>query len=263
LLLLTSPSGCLALNQYHPAEVLVRDAETKKPIPDAQVRISYPLTRSSFAPHESTGKTGTDGIARVEIASGEESCILLATAAAGFMSKPEDISAAAKRQSEPPAWFGRTQSSPAHFIVDMYAEPRFCIELIVPTGFRGLVTAEVLYQDEMVAPVGQRCFSSTVQSPGTVQVFAPGVLQRFPPIYRARFVDGTPLSEDLDVLKIGFHWLKRDGQTEYFVVGTLTDYERFSRDLAGSRDASDQRSSDSGKGRGRGGRRNRTEQPVQ
>ena len=96
-------SGCLVLNQYNPAEVLVRDAETKKPIPAAQVRISYPISRYSFAPHESTGTTDAEGIAHLEIASSEDSCILLNAAAAGYMSKPEDISAEAYRQIEPPS----------------------------------------------------------------------------------------------------------------------------------------------------------------
>jgi hypothetical protein len=252
-------SGCLALNQYHPAEVLVRDAETKKPIPAAQVRISYPISRYSFAPHESTGTTDGEGIAHLEIASSDDSCILLSAATAGYMSKPKDISAESYRQIEPPFWFRWAKPALAHFIVEMYAEPRFCIELVVPTGFRGLVKAEVQYQDESLSPIGQRCFTYTVQPTGAVQIVAPGVLRRFPPVYRARYADGTPLSEDMDALKIGFRWLKRDGDTEYFLVGTLTDYENFSRDLAGSHSGPEKRSSDSGKSRGRGGRRNRAD----
>jgi hypothetical protein len=250
-------SGCVALNSYHPAEVVVRDAETKKPIPSAQVRICYPLTRSSFAPHESVGTTNNAGIASLEIATCEDSFIMVDAKADGFMSRPLDISSEAERQMKTSSWLNWNKPSIAHFTVEMYALPRFCIEFALPAGYRGLVKAQVEFQEQIPCRPGQRNFNYQVQSSGDVEVRAPNVLGQYPPVYRAKSADGTLLTEDMDATKIGFRWLNRDGTEEYFVVGTLTEYESYQRAAISRSSGSEKHSSASAKERGRGGRRNR------
>jgi hypothetical protein len=251
--------GCVALNSYNPAEVLVRDAETKKPIPSAQVHISYPLTRSSFAPHESVGTTNNVGIANLEVATCEDSFIMVDAKADGFMSRTLDISSEAERQLKPSYWLSWSKPSIAQFTVEMYALPRFCIEFVLLAEYRGLVKAQVEFQEQIPCPASQRVFNYEVQPDGKVYVLAPKVLGQYPPVYRAKAADGTLLTEEMDATKIGFRWLKRDGNDEYFVVGTLTEYESYQRAAISRPGRSEEHSSDSGKGHGRGGRRNRSD----
>ena len=65
-LLLALAPGCQVFQSGRPVSVLAVDAETKKPIPGAEVRISYPLTPAYRAPAESSGKTGEDGVAALQ-----------------------------------------------------------------------------------------------------------------------------------------------------------------------------------------------------
>jgi hypothetical protein len=247
----------VALDRYRQVDVVVRDAETGKPVPAANVRISYPTARSSFAPHEAASTTSPDGVARIDVAPYAESCILLEVGAAGYISYPRDVCAEVLRQTEPDSWFAAKKHPPLQLAVAMLAEPRFCIEWIVPTGFRGLIKAEVKLDDQLQCPPAQRCLRFEVPPSGQVQIAVPGGLQHYPPAYRARYADGTPLSEDVDALKIGFQWLKRDGDYEYFVVGTRVDFESYRRENSSQRSNPEPQSSDSGKGHGRGNRRNR------
>jgi hypothetical protein len=67
--LLAVAPGCQAFHSYRPVPVLVRDAESKQPIPGAHVRISYPLMEPAYAPPaDSSGPTGADGVARLRAA---------------------------------------------------------------------------------------------------------------------------------------------------------------------------------------------------
>src|ERR1700722_10877954 len=59
-LLLALAPGCQVFRSGQTVSVLAVDAETKKPISGADVRISYPLTPAYRAPAESSGKTGED-----------------------------------------------------------------------------------------------------------------------------------------------------------------------------------------------------------
>ena len=65
LVLFAFASGCQVLYRYRPVPVLVCDAETKKPIADADVHLSYPLSRDSRAPFNSSERTGPDGVAHL------------------------------------------------------------------------------------------------------------------------------------------------------------------------------------------------------
>jgi hypothetical protein len=66
--LLALAPGCQVLYRYRPLPVLVRDAETKKPIEGADVHLSYPLSRDSLAPFDSSERTDKDGIAHLRAA---------------------------------------------------------------------------------------------------------------------------------------------------------------------------------------------------
>ena len=252
--LLTITAGCQSLYRYRPIGVLVQDAETMKPIPGAQVRLSYPLVRSSVAPYDSSGTTGPDGIARLRAAPCGESVALLEVSGPGYLSESMDVSSEAIEHIEPAPWFGTPPQRPANFVLKMLAGPRFAVELVLPTGYRGLVVADVQFLNEVPCPPGQRRFSYEVPSSGRVQVRGPGLLLSHLPDYGARYADGTVLGPEMDAVKVGFRWLKQDGPREYFVVGTQPEYESYRLDLLSHSTGQDSRPSGGGQGGGRGGR---------
>jgi hypothetical protein len=256
-LLATAVPGCLTLERSRQVDVIVQDAETGKPISAAKVCVSHFAERSAFAPHESSGVTGANGVARVEAVPNAEFCIWLEAKAAGYLSDSRDVCAEMIRQGEPDSWLPIQKHPALRLTVALYAEPRFCIEWTVPTGFRGLIKAVVNYDKDFQCPPAQRCFRFDVPASGEVPITVLGLLKRYTPLYRARYADGSPVSEDMDALKVGFRWLRSDGDNEYFVVGTQVDYENFRR-LSGSHPSgSESQGSDGSKGRSRGGRRNR------
>jgi hypothetical protein len=139
--------------------------------------------------------------------------------------------------------------------LELYAEPRPTVELIVPTGYHGLVKAEIQVQDDLIYPAGQRCFRYAVPASGVVPVTVPPLLRMvFPPDFHARYADGTALTNEAKGAEIGFWWVNREGNIQCFLVGTLSEYDavrRSYRDEPGKRQAS----GGSGKGGGRGGGR--------
>lgn len=223
--LLTGASGCQVLYRYRPIAVLVRNAETKQPIADAEVHLSYPLSRDSLAPFDSLQRTGSDGIAHLRAAPYGEYGARVEASAAGYLPEQQSMSKEMIQRIAPAHPFESVEQRVPEFVVEMYAEPRFTVELIVPTGYRGLIKAEVQVQDNVAPPSGQRCFRYEVVN-GSVQVKGPSVLRRIsPPEFRARYADGTPLTDETTVFKVGFRWLRGQGQQHYYVVGTKSEYD--------------------------------------
>jgi hypothetical protein len=253
--LLATAAGCQTLHRYRSVPVLVRDAETKKPIPTAQVHLSYPFAQDALAPHDSVESTGPDGVAHVQAAPYGDYDLLAEASAKGYLPEDLKVPVAAVEQIEPTPWIGQAQQGPARFVIDLYSEPRFSVELALPEGFRGLVKAEVHIQDDMPCPQGLRCFRYDVAWSGAVEVKGPTLLRRvFPPAYRARCADGTLLGTEMTALKVGFRWLKSDGNTHYFVAGTEIEYDRFRRNLLSAPTGPDPPPASRGKTGGRGGR---------
>jgi hypothetical protein len=233
--------------------VLVRDAETKKPIAMAEVGVSYPVSQSPFAPPDSSSMTGSDGIARFWVAPFGDGIGVDATAA-GYLPERKEIAVTTIEKIPPVHLFQSSDQRPASVIVELYAEPQFDIEFIVPAGYRGIVKADVDLQDRVSFPRGQRRFSYVVSPTGEVEVRGPSLLRRLlPQSYHARYADGTPLSGDMKAKKVGFRWLRQDGKQQYYVVGTQNEYDQFARDGIGEANHTSG-SSETGKGSHRNGR---------
>jgi hypothetical protein len=65
-----------------------------------------------------------------------------------------------------------------------------------------------------------------------VLVKGPAALRRVSPSdYQARYASGALLGTKMDLITVGFRWLKRDGNENYFVVGTRNEYDQFRRRL--------------------------------
>jgi hypothetical protein len=249
--------GCQAFHSYCPVGVLVRDAETTQPIPAAQVGIYYPAAPAATAPCESWGPTGPDGIARLRAAPSGPLGVTVTASATGYM--PEEMNTGVETVGaiKSAGWFEHTERRPPEMVLELYSEPRFGVELVVPVGYRGLVKAELRVLDNAPCRPGQRCWRAEVPAFGAVQVQGPPVLRRIqPPDFKARFADGTPLGGHMDVLTVGFRWLKREGDVQCFVVGTQPEYDGYMRRLVQEESSAGSRS-DGGKGQGRGGGRRR------
>src|SRR5258708_1824758 len=90
LLLVVAPR-CQALHCYRPVTILARDAETGKPLPEAEVRISYPSSRAQFAPWESVNSTGDDGIVHLRAAPSGDFDVALTAKAKGYLTEEKSI----------------------------------------------------------------------------------------------------------------------------------------------------------------------------
>jgi hypothetical protein len=248
-------SGCQTFLAQRPLAVEVRDAETKKPIAAAQVRVSYPHDRPAWAPADMTVKTQDDGIARLSAVLYGEDALAVETTAKGYLSEEIQIGAISLKEIEPAHWLEGTDHRRPNFVVDLYAEPQFTVELVLPLGYHGLVQVHVRIDDSMSLSAGQRCLRFEVPPSGVVQAQGPAPLRRvFPPSYRARYSDGPMLGIEMDIQKVGFRWLKSEGDDHYFVVGTQPEYDTCRRNSVSEQDSTGRRSSDTSKAGGRGGR---------
>jgi hypothetical protein len=230
--LFLASAGCQALYPYRPAPVLVHDAETKKPIVGAEVRVSYPLTRPSQAPWDSVAVTGEDGVAQVRAAPYGQAGVRIDAAAQGYLSEDLSVPVETVQEMERAHWFEDTTRRPARFVVELYAEPGPKVELVVPHGFRGLIRAEFRIQENAPLAPGQRVFRFPVQPPGIVEVTGPPLLRRaYPPDYAARWADGSPVPQPQRDWDVGLRPFKTEANTYYFVLGTQTEFDNIRRSL--------------------------------
>lgn len=256
MLLLAATPGCQMFYQYRPMPVLVRDAETQKPIVGADVQITYPLARPEESPWQSAGVTAADGIVRLRAAPYGPAGILVDATAPGYLSEEKSMSVDAVRAVPTTHLFESSDKRPAGLVVDMYAEPRPSIELVVPNGYRGTVKVEMQTDENARFPVGQRKFTFNVSDGGSVAVNGPPLLRRVPIVsIGARYADGTILARYASDPQLGFWWLRSEGDTHYYLVGTHNEYEaagHFGRDNEDNELAGEKKSQ--GKGRRGGGR---------
>jgi hypothetical protein len=224
--LLALTPGCQVLYRYRPMPVLVRDAETKKPIAEANVHLSYPLSRDSLAPFDSTERSDADGVARLRAAPYGDFGARIEATAAGYLPGQKSISTESIQRLEPVHFFEEAQRRKPEFVVEMYSEPRFTVELIVPRSYRGRIKAEIEARDDIAVPPGQRCFRYEVVD-GFVRIKGPALVLRrvYPSDYHARYDDGTPLTAEMSLQKVGFRWLRGQDKEQYFVVGTQSEYD--------------------------------------
>jgi hypothetical protein len=250
-------SGCLSFHDYRSVGVLVRDAETKKPISGAEVSLSYPLASSPFAPFGSSGNTGKDGIIHLRAVPNEDTGLRLETTAKGYQPEDQRLSVEAVRKMAPAPWYEFGSARPADLVVELYAEPSFYVELVVPVGFRGLIKTSTDIDETVTCPIGERGFRYAVPTSGEVVIKGPArVLQIYAPAYRCKVADGTVLDSQMDSVKVGFRWLSASGASQFFVVGTELEYQHFLQDVPSEVVAPKSGSGGGGgKGGGRGGHR--------
>jgi hypothetical protein len=224
-ILLALVSGCLSLPGQRPLPVEVIDAETKQPIKSAGVQLAYSVP-PSWGTQGSAGTTRDDGIARLWLASGDAPAVTVEVAAMGYMSEDRPLSAETVKSLESPHLFESTDRRPAAVVVELYAEPRPTVELVLPAGFRGRIRAAVQPQESIAITPGQRLFAYEVPPSGIVDVVGPPIIRRvFAPDFRLRYGDGTPLTQNAKDSSVGYWWLKNEGDVQVFLVGTKADFD--------------------------------------
>jgi hypothetical protein len=222
-LTLLALAGC---QTYRPTPILVRDAETGRPVAGAEVHVSYPLANSIFAPAPSCDLSGADGIARVRAAPYGDAGLRVQTSAKGYLTDNKYLSIDEVSALEPAHWFEDVGQRGVVFVVDLLAEPAPNVEVIVPASFKGIAKIDVHIQDDMSCPAGQRSFPCPLSALGEAAISLPPMLRRASPAtFRAQFTDGSAIGRPDDQKTTGFWWLKSEGNTHYYVVGRRYEYE--------------------------------------
>ena len=225
LLLLAVGPGCQVLHRSRPVAVLVKDADTKKPIAGAVVRISYPLAQAPLGPAATLGETASDGVARLK-ASPWEGGLVVRAAAGRYLPEEKVVSAEAVEAIEPAPLFASSPRGTSDVVLELYSEEsRPTVELIVPTGYRGLVKAELEAQQGIPSPPGRRRFPYAVSPAGIVRVVGPDRFRHVSsPDFTARYANGTPLTPNAKEGEIGFWCLRVEGRYYTFLVDTPKEY---------------------------------------
>lgn len=263
LVLAASGAGCHTIQPSTPLTIHVRDAETQKPIPDATVRVIRFGKHSSDRDVVFTSEA--DGTAHTRLPQLDAAGVMVEIEAPGYLSKqttlPRDI-ADALMEAKP---FHPYKGPALAVSVDVFAGPRPTAELVLPTGYRGLVKAEIRVNPDQQWTAGQRAYSyaiapnSVIQVGGAqkivVQIDGPPVFgQGVGPDIVAKYADGRQLPKEAKGEDIGFRWIRRDGNDVYFVVGNNTDLTMAGRMLGVSDQNSNQDNSKKKQGGGGGGR---------
>jgi hypothetical protein len=216
--LLTLATGCQLCHDYRPVTALVRDAETKKPIPGARVDIGYMTYMDFFAPFAAHGTAGKDGVVQVLVAPYKE-LLLMSTCADGYALEHQLLSTDKVREVR--FW---TASQQPTFVVELFAEPSATVELIVPNEFRGLITLETEATDSSQWVPGQRRFSANVPASGVVTIDGPPqLLDAVLVNVEARLANGTRLNRYSTEDEVGLLYLDSGRSCRYYVVGTQQD----------------------------------------
>jgi hypothetical protein len=228
--LLGTASGCQALHPYRPVPVLARNAETKQPIAGVEVHISYPLAQQYFSPWESIGTTGPDGIARLQAAPYGEAGIMVDVTAHGYLNEQKFLSIQEVQAIARPGWFEDVKKRPASLIVDMFAEPRPTVELIVPAGYHGLIKAKVQIQEQAPCAPAQRNFIYEVPPSGEILVTGPSLFRHLiPPDMRLQYSGNIPTSKQAKGTEFGYWYVKTEAPYHFFLIGTQREFDDYRR----------------------------------
>lgn len=226
ILLAAALPGCQVFHAYRGVDVQILDAETKQPITGADVKISYPLETSWLAPSESKGITTGDGIAHLSATPFGRAGIMIEASAKGYMGEvkylsPEEIEALK------PA-LGQDTERRADYVIEVFADPKPTVLLVVPAGFRGVIKADVKVQADLAYQAWQRLFRYDVPITGEVVVTGPAMFRHVTAAnLRVQFADDRPIALRAKDASLGYWYLKAEGKCFYFFVGTPAGFDSY------------------------------------
>ena len=257
--------GCEMMHSSVPVALKIRDAETKEPIPAAEVAFLYPTNDSLSHERDSAGKSNPSGIVQLKAITGDDvPPPQVKVMAAGYLVDQRSLPGETLRaiRGSQSFWsFNATPKAPPEVAVDVYRGPGAVIELTLPVGYRGLVKAEVRIREDVVYQPRQRLFSGSLSEDGVVHIEGPPILRHeYKPDFRAKYTDETlvptiPSEAKERNEEVGFRWLRSEGATEVFVVGTRVEWESYRRanDKGSGSNSSNSNSGGGGKGKRGGG----------
>jgi len=246
----------VSFSNRKPVAVQVIDAETKQPIM-AEARITDTFIQPAMKDYDPWAPSGKNGIVRLKAEPNGKHPVLIEAKAKGYQDDGIPLSDAALDKIESPGMFEDSDKRPAQFTIALYSGEPFKVQLVVPVGYRGIVKAELELKDNIPLPLGQRLFRCEVAASGVAQLIGPAVLRNISPErFCAVYKDGSPLDARMDGTKVGFRWLKHEGNFEWYVVGTQKDYDNFRQQFVPELETprSEPTSSKGSGGGGRGGR---------
>src|SRR5262249_47275564 len=148
--------GCQTFPLPRPIVALVRDAEPQAPLSEVELQVVYPVNSPPVAADQRVGATTVDGIAALPVVPCGDRSVLVKATRSGYLPEDAALTAAFLRSVEPAHWWNATEQRP-NFTIDMYSQPQFTVELVVPNGYRGLITADIQI-DELPASNAQPLF---------------------------------------------------------------------------------------------------------
>lgn len=213
-LLIVPATGCQLLHPTPPLDISVRDAETKAPIPDAHVTV----WRASLETSPKSGNTGPDGAVKIPAPPTADTPLLYEVVARGYLTRQTDVPAI------------RTANGG---VLEVFAEPRPYVELVLPDGYKGLIRARIRVQPDVQVPFRQRQYAFNVPPSGVVDVILPPIFTRgSTPDIRVRYANGTTLPRTAKDYEIGCRWLQADAENGYiFVIGTQYETDEIRRNI--------------------------------
>jgi hypothetical protein len=170
----------------------------------------------------SLGTTGPNGTVVVPEPPADDTPLLYEVTAKGYLTRQTDVPAA---------------RTPAGVALEVYAEPRPVVELVLPTGYKGVVRGTYRVQADAPFALHQRQFTFAVPAAGVLDIVVPPIFSRgIMPDIRARYADGTPLARTAKDYDVGCRWLEADPDTGYlFVIGTQYEADQVRRDMKAKR----------------------------
>ena len=225
LILVLPSTGCGVFRAHRPMTVQVIDGETRQPLPNAKVSISYPNMLDFTAPHPSSRTTDSRGLAKLRI--GEYRSILLHAEEEGYNQAERSNVTAEYVKGLPRRSDGRVNR-----VIELWADPRPTIELVVPNEYRGPVKIVFERGDGKSYQMGQRRFEFPVEPNGHVLVRGPGFLdvEPFHVDIEARHADGTPIPrQSSNYSEVALRWVHcgtwNNLNTQLYIIGTETEGE--------------------------------------
>lgn len=254
IVLLPALMGCQIWHPTPSIPIVVLDAETKTPIPGAEVRLWSPSDNRKTRV-EPSGTTGPDGIVQIKAEYPKEADVLIEVTAVGYLQDEMDRVLA-----------GKVPGAPAGGgVIEMFRGPRPVIELVIPIEFRGDLKVELKIQDPTPDQLGKRVFRFNVPLPKvgsidatpTVQVVGPPILDgRLGPEFHGFYANGSPMPAEPKDNEVVLRWVRSEGLNQFFVVGTKVDQEaarRAAEKNIGPRESSNSKGNTGGGRKGGGG----------
>ncbi|MFT3883145.1 MAG: hypothetical protein QM703_26275 [Gemmatales bacterium] len=218
--------GCCLLHVYHPVSVVVIDAETKKPVPNAELDLFYmsymldlfmPLSFPRY----------TDGAGRATLWAvpyGFGESVSINVSSENYLFQRAELPKKVISNAYSIPILSSLVGAESDYVIELYTGPRPTIELILPAGYRGPIKV-INEAGDGTAPPGQRVFQFPVSATGKVVIKGPKLLLDIHSTdLRARYENGPLLPEYQSKEGVELRWVTCHGnKTSLFVVGSRED----------------------------------------